>query len=68
MPILVDIGFKQYLIYFRLVLRVDGLNKLTNTVFELKPYNIRNARKGVKQILNYNDALGGGYKMIIVLY
>ena len=42
--------------------------KLTNTVFELKPYNIRNARKGVKQILNYNDALGGGYKMIIVLY
>ena len=49
-------------------LRVDGLNKLTNTMFELKPYNIRNARKGVKQILNYNDALGGGYKMIIVLY
>ena len=49
-------------------LRVDGLNKLTNTVFELKPYNIRNARKGVKQILNYNDVLGGGYKMVIVLY
>ncbi len=49
-------------------LRVDGLNELTNTVFELKPYNIRNARKGVKQILNYNDALGGGYKMVIVLY
>ena len=49
-------------------LRVDGLNELTNTVFELKPYNIRNTRKGVKQILNYNGALGGGYKMVIVLY
>ncbi|MBR2970529.1 MAG: hypothetical protein IKC48_01890, partial [Clostridia bacterium] len=49
-------------------LRVDGLNEITNTIFELKPYNIQNARKGVKQILIYNDALGGGYKMIIVLY
>lgn len=49
-------------------LRIDGLNELTNTVFELKPYNIRNARKGVKQILNYNDVLGGGYKMVIVFY
>ena len=49
-------------------LRVDRLNELTNTVFELKPYNIQNARKGVKQILNYNDVLGGGYKMVIVLY
>lgn len=49
-------------------LRVDGLNKTTKTVFELKPYNIRNARKGVKQILNYKDTLGGGYKMVIVLY
>ncbi len=49
-------------------LRVDGLNKTTTTIFELKPYNIRNARKGVKQIMNYNDILGGGYKMIIVFY
>ncbi len=49
-------------------LRADGLNDVMKTIFELKPYNIRNARKGVKQILKYNDALGGGYKMIIVFY
>lgn len=51
-----------------ITLRYDGLDKLTNSLFELKPYNIRNARKGVVQILNYNEALGSGYKMIIVLY
>ena len=49
-------------------LRVDGLNEATNTIFELKPYNIRNAKKGIKQIINYNNALGGGHKMVIVFY
>lgn len=49
-------------------LRVDGLNNITKSVFELKPYNMLGARRGVRQILNYNNALGGGYKMIIVLY
>jgi hypothetical protein len=49
-------------------MRVDGINQLTQTIFELKPYNIKNAKKGVKQILNYNNALGGNYKMVIVFY
>jgi len=49
-------------------LRVDGLNKLEKTLFELKPYNKIGARRGVKQILNYNNELGGGYQKIIVLY
>lgn len=49
-------------------LRVDGINEITKTIYELKPFNRRNIRKGVKQITNYNELLGGGYKMIIVLY
>ena len=49
-------------------LRLDGINDITNTIYELKPYNRANLRKGVRQILNYNDKLGGSYKMIIVFY
>jgi hypothetical protein len=49
-------------------LRYDGLDPFTNSLFELKPYNKRNVRKGIKQIIQYNNAMGGGYKMIIVLY
>ena len=48
--------------------RYDGINKLTKSLYELKPYNRHSARRGVKQIIKYNDILGGGYKMIIVLY
>ena len=49
-------------------LRVDGLNNVSKTIYELKPYNKANLRKGVKQIVNYNVNLGGSYKMIIVFY
>ena len=49
-------------------LRVDGLDNITNTVYELKPYNRANLRRGVKQIINYNDKLGGYYTMVIVFY
>ena len=41
--------------------------KQIKQMFSIKP-NIPNARKGVKQILKYNDALGGGYEMVLVLY
>ena len=49
-------------------LRLDGINDITKTIYELKPYNRANLRKGVRQILNYNDKLGGSYKMMIVFY
>ena len=49
-------------------LRVDGLDDVSKRVYELKPLNRRNFRKGVKQICNYNDLLGGGYEMILVFY
>ena len=40
----------------------------TKTVFEFKPFNPLGARRGVNQIINYNNALGGGYKMVIIMY
>ena len=49
-------------------LRADGLDVVSKTIYELKPYNRVNLRKGVKQILNYNDKLGESFRMIIVFY
>ena len=49
-------------------LRVDGFDDISKRIYELKPYNRRNLTKGVKQILNYNEKLGGYYEMIIVFY
>ena len=49
-------------------LRADGLNPVTKQLYELKPYNRNSLRKGVKQIINYNNKLGGDYQMILVFY
>ena len=49
-------------------LRADGLDTVAKSLYELKPYNRNNLRQGLKQILNYNDKLGGGYQMILVFY
>jgi hypothetical protein len=49
-------------------LRADGLDEVAGYLFELKPYNRKSLRKGFKQILNYNDSLGGAYQMVLVFY
>ena len=49
-------------------LRVDGLDSVAKQLYELKPNNRNSLKKGVKQIINYNDELGGGYQMILVFY
>ena len=38
------------------------------TIFELKPYNPRAAKAGVKQLRKYNSVLGGGKVMRMELY
>ena len=38
------------------------------TIFELKPYNPRAAKAGVKQLKKYNSVLGGGKVMRMELY
>jgi RHS repeat-associated protein len=50
----------------------DGIDKGAKIVYELKPYNKRNIRKGIKQLYRYREALEnageGVYSMVLVLY
>ena len=50
------------------LLRADGLDAVGKLLYELKPYNKNSLRKGLKQIIHYNDILGGSYQMILVFY
>ena len=59
--------------------RVDFINKETHTIYELKPYNPNNVRRGIKQlepvgpngeiIIDYSvhDAIAAGFKKIIFI-
>ena len=38
------------------------------TVFELKPFNPRSAKAGIKQLQRYNSVLGGGKTMRLEMY
>jgi len=38
------------------------------TIFELKPYNMRSAKKGIEQLKKYNSVLGGGKIMRLEFY
>ena len=52
--------------------KVDGINDALKVIYELKPYNKRGIKKGIKQLYRYRDELikagEGLYKMILVLY
>ena len=52
--------------------RVDGINDTAKIIYELKPFNKRNIRKGIKQLKRYRKAAlqkyGFTYSMILVLY
>ena len=48
--------------------RLDELDDVKDIIFELKPGNPSSAKRGVKQILNYNSVMGGGYKLVLVFY
>ena len=52
--------------------RVDGIDDTLKIIYELKPYNKRNIRKGIKQLYRYQKVAlqeyGSIYKMILVLY
>lgn len=39
-----------------------------NTIFELKPNNAWSIAKGIQQLHSYSTGLGGGYKLVLVLY
>ena len=52
--------------------RVDGIDDALRLVYELKPYNKRSIRQGIKQLHRYRKALiregYGVYKMVLVVY
>ena len=37
-------------------------------IYELKPMNRRGVRSGIRQLLKYNEAYGGGFKLVLDLY
>lgn len=52
--------------------KVDGIDDTLKIIYELKPYNKRSIRKGIKQLYRYQNAVfeefGYIYKMVLVVY
>ena len=48
--------------------RFDFLDDNNKIIYELKPNNPRSIRQGIKQLKRYNEALGGGYTLILEWY
>ena len=52
--------------------RVDGIDDGLKIIYELKPYNKRSIRNGIKQLYRYQEAALEKYKslyrMVLVLY
>lgn len=46
--------------------RADAV--IGNTIYELKPNNTKSIIKGIQQLKRYNAGLGGGYKLVLVVY
>ena len=48
--------------------RIDFLDVNNKIIYELKPNNPRSIKQGMQQLKRYNDALGGGFTLILELY
>ena len=49
-------------------LRPDYVDKTRKIIYELKPMNKRNVKKGIKQLMRYREELGDEFEMILKLY
>ena len=49
-------------------LRPDYVDKTRKIIYELKPMNKRNVKKGIKQLMRYREELGEEFEMILELY
>ena len=47
---------------------VELLDKTRKIIYELKPMNKRNVKKGIKQLMRYWEELGDEFEMILELY
>ena len=48
--------------------QLDFLDDVNKIIYELKPFNPNGVRTGIRQLQRYNNALGGGYSLILELY
>ena len=48
--------------------RPDYVDKTRKIIYELKPMNKRNVKKGMKQLMRYREELGDEFEMILELY
>ena len=49
-------------------IRPDYVDFNTRTIYELKPYNPKAIKAGIKQLNKYNKALGGNFKIVLEVY
>ncbi len=49
-------------------IRIDCLDIDNKIIYELKPFNPRSVKQGIRQLKKYNQKLGGGYKMALEVY
>ena len=48
--------------------RFDFYDVANKIIYELKPNNAWSITKGIQQLHRYSAGLGGGYKLVLVLY
>ena len=49
-------------------IRIDYLDMDNKVIYELKPFNPRSVKQGVRQLEKYNQKLDGMYKMVLEVY
>ena len=49
-------------------IRPDYVDFDSKIIYELKPFNLKSIKSGIKQLQKYNQKLGGGFKMILEVY
>ena len=49
-------------------IRIDHLDMDNKVIYELKPFNPRSVKQGVRQLEKYNQKLDGEYKMVLEVY
>lgn len=49
-------------------IRIDYLDMDNKVIYELKPFNPRSVKQGVRQLEKYSQKLDGGYKMVLEVY
>ena len=49
-------------------IRIDCLDMDNKVIYELKPFNPRSVKQGIRQLEKYNQKLGGGYTMVLEVY